>query len=708
MSIQEVDQTEFNAHDFVERLAWKAVGGAAVDSEEKTKFNPMKLHSIFRKMIKDLNDKNKVVSREIESLEQDYKEEEKQHHNRILALQKANELSFDMLAKLDDKISFVATKVVHVGDQLESINTPRTRVVEAKNTMTHFRDFLIGLQSNFQITSDSLDWISKAQIIQKLSSVASELPNEKKFRDAKTRIDDKYEEMEKFLLARFRNNQVNGKIKEMSQVAEVLYNFKIPMGIGIYDQIPRLCERTKEQAIDVIFPNSDTVMTKFLAKLYEHKLHSYIHERLEYSKKEGTMAYLEELKVFYTNTIALNAKLSIYNPTNDPNLLVRLTNKIFSLSLRDYAEREIENLKEKCIHINRKFYEEKRHQKKVITSGGLSEFRRDIQEMIGTKANLDFGLKLENYGGETFLDDTVSASLIQETKSAITRCQTLTGSTYQVALHVSKLFNVLLEQLCVEHIAYAVDLGVQTVPLSEQKVQPQVYFFMIVSQTNAMFTLFEKFFTETVGPVVRNDLKAYEECDRRRKEIKSIIEKKLEGGIRKSLNAICGWIKNLLLEQKKTDFRADLGASVISTSICQKVITYLEKEISDINRCLDGENLYATLQELGIKFHSTVYDHILKFQYDNTGSMVLLCDVRSYSETSKKFNSSIVNQLFLTLYHLCNLLFCPVFHFKDMIEDNLELDYLDRNTIMSFIQLRMDYKSIKDDVNIQISSIRSS
>lgn len=91
------------------------------------------------------------MSREIEDLEQDYKTEETKHHERILELQRANEQSFDMLAKLDDKITFVATKVVHVGDQLESINTPRTRVVEAKNTMTHFRDFLIGLQSNFQV-----------------------------------------------------------------------------------------------------------------------------------------------------------------------------------------------------------------------------------------------------------------------------------------------------------------------------------------------------------------------------------------------------------------------------------------------------------------------------------------------------------------------------------------------------------------------------
>lgn len=57
-----LQQVEFNAHDFVERLAWRAVGGASVENEEKTRFNPMKLHSIFRRMIQDLNDKNKEVS----------------------------------------------------------------------------------------------------------------------------------------------------------------------------------------------------------------------------------------------------------------------------------------------------------------------------------------------------------------------------------------------------------------------------------------------------------------------------------------------------------------------------------------------------------------------------------------------------------------------------------------------------------------------
>ena len=45
---------------------------------------------------------------------------------------------------LDEKINSVATKVVHLGDQLESVNTPRARDVEALKLMKHFDEFLGG------------------------------------------------------------------------------------------------------------------------------------------------------------------------------------------------------------------------------------------------------------------------------------------------------------------------------------------------------------------------------------------------------------------------------------------------------------------------------------------------------------------------------------------------------------------------------------
>lgn len=43
---------------------------------------------------------------------------------------------------MDERINYVATKVIHLGDQLESVNTPRSRAVEAQKLMNYFAEFL--------------------------------------------------------------------------------------------------------------------------------------------------------------------------------------------------------------------------------------------------------------------------------------------------------------------------------------------------------------------------------------------------------------------------------------------------------------------------------------------------------------------------------------------------------------------------------------
>lgn len=70
------------------------------------------------------------------------KEEEARHAVEILDLQESNRKSIDLFHQLDERINFVATKVLHLGDQLESVNTPRSRAVEAQKLMRHFSEFL--------------------------------------------------------------------------------------------------------------------------------------------------------------------------------------------------------------------------------------------------------------------------------------------------------------------------------------------------------------------------------------------------------------------------------------------------------------------------------------------------------------------------------------------------------------------------------------
>ncbi|MGH0167410.1 UNVERIFIED_CONTAM: hypothetical protein FKN15_052809 [Acipenser sinensis] len=54
------------------------------------------------------------------------------------------QVAFQHFQELDEHISYVATKVCHLGDQLEGVNTPRQRAVEAQRLMTYFNEFLDG------------------------------------------------------------------------------------------------------------------------------------------------------------------------------------------------------------------------------------------------------------------------------------------------------------------------------------------------------------------------------------------------------------------------------------------------------------------------------------------------------------------------------------------------------------------------------------
>jgi recyclin-1 len=53
----------------------------------------------------------------------------------------------------------------------------------------------------------------------------------------------------------------------------------------------------------------------------------------------------------------------------------------------------------------------------------IHDLRRDLQAVIGAKANLNLGPTIENYGGETFLSQEVAINLLQESKLAFKRCQ---------------------------------------------------------------------------------------------------------------------------------------------------------------------------------------------------------------------------------------------------------------------------------------------
>lgn len=197
-------------------------------------------------------------------------------------------------------------------------------------------------------------------------------------------------------------------------------------------------------------------------------------------------------------TLKLSSELQEFMVNSDDDLLSKLTANIFAKDLTTYIEVEVRCLNAKCSTELKKYYESKKHQKKQTER--FQELRRDMQLLIGTRANINIA-QIEDYGGETFLSEELAINLLQEAKASFKRCRLLSKED-QLATNMIKLADILLRYLMHEHVNYALDLGLQAIPIAESKTAPLIYFFDVVQKSNTIVHLLEKLYNASIIPAV--------------------------------------------------------------------------------------------------------------------------------------------------------------------------------------------------------------
>ncbi|CAH1958200.1 unnamed protein product [Acanthoscelides obtectus] len=266
------------------------------------------------------------------------------------------------------------------------------------------------------------------------------------------------------------------------------------------------------------------------------------------------------------------------------------------------------------------------------------------------------------------------------------------------AANATQILDRLINSLLIEHVDYAVELGLQAIPVVEgTKNPPVVYFFTIVYQANNITHLVEKQFMDLVVPLVENTQK-YNDCLQKKKFVLEDTERKINTGLDRCLNAVTTWVKLYLQsEQKKSDFKPDTDDfDTVASPACKSVLNYVSGMIKEINTTLDGNNVSAVLQELGLRLHRVVYDHMLQFQYNTAGAMVAICDLNEYRSCCKQMGP-LVTELFETLHALCNLLLVKPENLQQVCSED-SLVNLDKSVLHNFIQLRSDFKVQKQNI----------
>uniref|UniRef100_A0A665WXK4 Exocyst complex component 5 n=1 Tax=Echeneis naucrates TaxID=173247 RepID=A0A665WXK4_ECHNA len=665
----------FDADEYIERLAWRTPGGGSKGGAEA--FDPKRLLEEFENHIEELKQLDERIQRRVEKLEHQCHREAKEFAHKVQDLQRSNQVAFQHFQELDEHISYVATKVCHLGDQLEGVNTPRQRAVEAQRLMTYFNEFLDGeLRSDVFNNPDKIK--EAADIIQKLHLIAQELPFDR-FADVKAKIASKYHDLERQLIQEFTAAQRRGEIGRMREVAAVLLHFKgyahcVDVYIkqcqegaylrnDVFEDTAILCQRVNKQ-VGEVFSSPETVMAKLIQNIFENKLQWLC--------------------------VSLATKLTEFNLGSDKHtFLSKLIKSIFSSYLESYIGMEREYLRTRGAMILQRYYDSKNHQKRPIGTGSI----QDLKERIRQRTNLPLGPSIDTHG-ETFLSPELVVNLLQETRHAFERCHRLSDPS-DLPKNAFSIFLLLVDHLCVEHIDYALEIGLSAIPSADAK-NANLYFLDVVQQANSIFHLFDKQFNDQLMPLISSSPKLAE-CLHKKKEVIEQMEVKLDTGIDRTLNCMVGQMRHILAtEQKKTDFRPEDENNVMIqyTTACSKVCTYVSRQVEHVRKSMDGKNVDTVLTELGVRFHRLIHEHLQQYSYSSMGGMLAICDVAEYRRCAKDFRVPLVLQLFDTLHALCNLLVVAPDNLKQVCSGE-QLTNLDRNLLHAFVQLRVDYRSAR-------------
>lgn len=692
---------EFDANEYVERLASTVVGGGSKGGADA--FDPRTLSDVFEKTIRELTALDEKMQGRINKLEELCSKEQEEHKQKARELETTFKTASGLFQELDDRINYVATKVVHLGDQLEGINTPRSRAIEAQELMKYFDEFANGKMVS-SVFKDHYQLHEAANIIQKLSLIAQELPSER-FGPVKKSIKRRHDRVEADLIDEFEKAHHEDSISGMRKCAETLLPFKgysqcIDSFIkqsqrgqfnsaDVFQNVIPLCEQVHSVVDEVFGNNAEVVMGKLVQNIHEDVLKKHVDSKLQNFGADKEQS-LKNLQLLYERARKLGEKLSLYKLGSDSNFLERLRKNLFSRYLSSYIKTELAYLSEKSIAILDKYYYSINHEKRDKATGtGL------ISQEISKRIPLRMHANSLDSNTETLLSQDVAVSLLQENKMALKRCESL-SSPSEVAANGVDIYHKLLYHLCGEHIDYALNLTLQVLPSAEPKVPPEGFFFKVVEQANAIFHLLEKHFTDCViGLVAASPV--YAECVRKKKEVMNMMESKLDSGIDRILTSMSGWCKNILsTEQKKSDFRPEEhGVGLVErTTACARACEFIHSQLSFIQDSLDGKNLESALTEFGTRIHRQIFEHLQQYQYTSIGGMVAICDISEYRTCIKAFKIPLLVKLFDKLYSLTNLLVVQPENLKQVCSEE-QLAMLDKAVLQQFVQLRVDYRTAK-------------
>ena len=458
----------------------------------------------------------------------------------------------------------ISKKLVSLGDQLESISQPHTRITEAKFLITNFNEFMRGSNHKDKLESEQSEakLTEYVDLLTKMQLVLAEL-DETKFQSAAMNIRSAHANLQNLLIEKFLVAVNENDLTSMSKYAKLLskfdcYNQKcVSVYIekvlntfsseseNLFDDILNQIQNL-ENEMQLIFEDSEHVFATFLNRLFLEVVQLHIDKSLEISSGNKdyvamTKQQLELLSMFEGNSQRFCDRLSKISTIANKNSLNSLKTKLFGTYLSAYIMNEKQIMAKFCEELNADFYAKHSHSKK--TPQQLKIFgRKPFSETF-------------DYPKLVYQDELIR--VVKEIKSCIARAEKLLYTTGDKNDFGNAIIDILFRAVFDENLIYVLSLVSEGTPvnpsdLRDLKTEPFLTYFSIVSRAYSIITEVNNLYMNCVvyqpssqGGLVTNQ----NHCDELRVKKYQEVEKMINLGIDRTLNFYSAWIKKIYNSQ---------------------------------------------------------------------------------------------------------------------------------------------------------------
>eukprot|EP00730_Choanoeca_flexa_P017664 TRINITY_DN8536_c0_g1_i1.p1 TRINITY_DN8536_c0_g1~~TRINITY_DN8536_c0_g1_i1.p1 ORF type:complete len:737 (+),score=186.14 TRINITY_DN8536_c0_g1_i1:3-2213(+) len=723
LQLDKLGTDDFSVSDFVERIALSAKVGDVTSVD-----HPQSLLDAFDLATAELWQSHEQVEEQVAQLELLCRNKEERHTETFQAAKELMQDGYDSLQSLTEGIHSVSLKIVHVGDQLESYKLKRDRCIEAATLMKHYASFdssdkpllppLDRLEDPFVAADDGMDRPSTPPPQSTRLDLSSDpdaplLTDEELAQGANTlqqlvylapdndRVARAKDKLEELVLERFKEAIELDQVDAMVQLA-IMTGLYLPerhsdlvkayIDFVVRDNmlelrddpllsIPKICHAVHGKVNQVF--ESTSAMTALFQTLCKKHLKPFVLMQVQHETDPLPTVH----KLYVQTRSVLSSLCQELGLSGGAQFGLQLTRAVFAIPLETHFAAELNQMLTGYGQMLEDYYSSIGHERHSVNTNSPRSPRKHARQK-STDVPLD--------PTQTLLSDDLAAEMLYECRRATERCQAL-SPLKDAPQWPLQLFSRLLAALCKDHMKYALDVAQKFLPSKKPKAQPAIYFFDIIADVNKIFYLLQKFFQDCMVPVIRDDFELYLACLNQKNEVMEDLETSLAGGLETCLEAIVEWTRVCLTKDRpKTEYKpTDTSAiSLPCTPACTIVTNFLNQQIRAIKASLNGKNLTNVFRLLGTRLHKVIYDNIKTFTYNDIGGMLLSRDLNCYEQVLRHLDDVYVNELMDVLKELSTLLIVRADNIPQLCNEG-RIETLDQAIVMSFLQLRTDFKSAK-------------